>query len=37
MTTLRADGWRKVLDGRTGVDEVVRVTRGDVVRVTGRR
>jgi len=37
MTTLRTDGWRKVLDGRTGVDEVVRVTRGNVVRMSDRR
>jgi len=37
MTTLRIDGWRKVLDGRTGVDEVVRVTRGNVVRMSDRR
>ncbi len=30
MITLRSDGWRKVLDGRTAVDEVVRVTKGNV-------
>ncbi len=29
MTTLRHDGWRKVLAGRTTVDEVLRVTKGD--------
>lgn len=29
MTTLRHDGWTKVLDGRTTVDEVLRVTKGD--------
>jgi len=28
MRTLRKDGWLKVLDGRTTIDEVVRVTRG---------
>jgi general secretion pathway protein E/type IV pilus assembly protein PilB len=32
MRTLRQDGWRKVVDGRTSPDEVNRVTRGDVVR-----
>ncbi|MGA2619011.1 MAG: GspE/PulE family protein [Thermoguttaceae bacterium] len=30
MRTLRDDGWRKVLDGRTTVDEVLRVTKGKV-------
>lgn len=29
MCTLRQDGWRKVLAGRTTVDEVARVTKGD--------
>ena len=29
MRTLRQDGWRKVLAGRTTVDEVVRVTKGN--------
>jgi len=29
MTTLRQDGWRKVLDGRTTIEEVLRVTKGD--------
>ncbi|MDR3181351.1 MAG: Flp pilus assembly complex ATPase component TadA [Planctomycetaceae bacterium] len=29
MTTLRMDGWRKVLAGETSVDEVVRVTKQD--------
>ncbi|MHB1034238.1 MAG: GspE/PulE family protein [Pirellulales bacterium] len=29
MRTLRQDGWRKVLNGRTTLDEVVRVTKGD--------
>ncbi len=33
MTTLRSDGWCKVLDGRTTVDEVARVTRGNVIRM----
>jgi general secretion pathway protein E/type IV pilus assembly protein PilB len=27
--TLRHDAWLKVLDGRTTVDEVLRVTKGD--------
>jgi general secretion pathway protein E/type IV pilus assembly protein PilB len=29
MRTLRHDAWLKVLDGRTTVDEVLRVTKGD--------
>ena len=29
MRTLRDDGWRKVLAGRTTVDEILRVTKGD--------
>jgi general secretion pathway protein E/type IV pilus assembly protein PilB len=29
MTTLRDDGWRKVLEGRTSIDEIIRVTKGD--------
>jgi general secretion pathway protein E/type IV pilus assembly protein PilB len=29
MLTLRDDGWRKVLAGRSTVDEVLRVTKGD--------
>ena len=29
MRTLREDGWKKVLDGRTTVDEVLRVTKAD--------
>jgi general secretion pathway protein E/type IV pilus assembly protein PilB len=29
MTTLRMDGWKKVLAGATSIDEVVRVTKGD--------
>jgi type II secretory ATPase GspE/PulE/Tfp pilus assembly ATPase PilB-like protein len=29
MCTLRQDGWRKVLAGRTTVDEVARVTKGE--------
>jgi general secretion pathway protein E/type IV pilus assembly protein PilB len=32
MRTLRDDGWRKVLDGRTTIDEVLRVTKANVVR-----
>jgi general secretion pathway protein E/type IV pilus assembly protein PilB len=31
MITLRADGWRKVLKGTTTVDEVARVTAGDII------
>jgi general secretion pathway protein E/type IV pilus assembly protein PilB len=31
MITLRQDGWRKVLQGITTVDEVARVTAGDIV------
>lgn len=31
MTTLRMDGWKKVVAGRTSVDEVARVTKGDRV------
>ncbi len=31
MITLRKDGWRKVLKGMTTVDEVARVTAGDIV------
>ncbi|MGC3967654.1 MAG: ATPase, T2SS/T4P/T4SS family [Pirellulales bacterium] len=30
MRTLREDGWRKVLDGRTTIEEVARTTKGDV-------
>ena len=29
MRTLRQDGWKKVFDGRTTIDEVVRVTKGE--------
>ncbi len=29
MITLREDGWRKVIEGETTVDEVLRVTKGD--------
>ncbi len=29
MLTLRDDGWRKVLNGRSTVDEILRVTKGD--------
>jgi general secretion pathway protein E/type IV pilus assembly protein PilB len=32
MRTLRDDGWLKVFDGRTTVDEVVRVTKGEYTR-----
>ena len=30
MITLRQDGWRKVLEGKTTLDEVARVTAGDL-------
>jgi type II secretion system protein E len=30
MRTLRDDGWRKVLGGRTTIDEVMRVTKGKI-------
>ncbi|MDB5307510.1 MAG: xpsE 2 [Gemmataceae bacterium] len=30
MVTLRQDGWRKVLNGTTTIDEVARVTAGDI-------
>ena len=29
MKTLRDDGWNKVIEGKTTVDEVVRITKGD--------
>jgi general secretion pathway protein E/type IV pilus assembly protein PilB len=31
MVTLRRDGWRKVLAGTTTIDEVARVTAGDLI------
>jgi general secretion pathway protein E/type IV pilus assembly protein PilB len=31
MITLRKDGWRKVLQGQTTLDEVARVTAGDII------
>ncbi|MFL5328039.1 MAG: GspE/PulE family protein [Gemmataceae bacterium] len=31
MLTLRQDGWKKVLSGQTTVDEVARVTAGDII------
>ena len=31
MITLRRDGWRKVLNGTTTIDEVARVTAGDII------
>jgi len=31
MTTLRQSGWEQVLEGVTSIDEVVRITRGDIV------
>ena len=30
MITLRQDGWRKVLNGTTTIEEVTRVTAGDI-------
>lgn len=30
MSTLRDSGWRKVLEGVTSVDEVLRITKGDI-------
>jgi general secretion pathway protein E/type IV pilus assembly protein PilB len=30
MVTLRQDGWRKVLAGQTTIEEVARVTKGDI-------
>jgi type II secretion system protein E len=35
MITLRQDGWRKVLMGRTTIDEVARVTASDVIAPNG--
>ena len=29
MDTLRTDGWRRVLEGKTTIEEVVRVTQAD--------
>ncbi len=29
MKTLRDDGWNKVMEGKTSVDEVLRITKGD--------
>ncbi|MEZ6125290.1 MAG: GspE/PulE family protein [Planctomycetaceae bacterium] len=31
MTTLRQSGWEQVVEGVTSVEEVVRITRGDIV------
>ena len=31
MITLRNDGWRKVQKGITTIDEVARVTAGDII------
>ena len=33
MRTLRQDGWLKVITGQTTVDEVLRVTKGDRLKV----
>jgi general secretion pathway protein E/type IV pilus assembly protein PilB len=35
MRPLREDGWLKVLDGRSSVEEVVRVTKGNTLKMTG--
>jgi len=37
MRTLRSDGWLKVLTGRTTVDEVVRVSKGNTVKMIGAK
>ena len=31
MKTLRDDGWRKVIAGKTSLDEVLRITKGDQI------
>ena len=31
MVSLRNDGWRKVLQGKTTIEEIARVTAGDIV------
>jgi len=31
MTTLRDSGWEQVIAGNTSVEEIVRITRGDMV------
>jgi general secretion pathway protein E/type IV pilus assembly protein PilB len=31
MVTLRQEGWRKVLQGMTTIEEVARVTAGDII------
>ncbi len=31
MLTLRKDGWRKVLAGKTTIDEIARTTKGDIL------
>ncbi len=36
MRMLRDDGWNKVITGRTSVDEIIRVTKGDIL-AGGRR
>ncbi len=37
MRTLREDGWLKVLSGRTTIDEVARVTKANVLTMSGQR
>jgi general secretion pathway protein E len=36
MLTLRHDGWRKVLSGRTTIDEVAQATKGDISTYTAK-
>ncbi|MCO6458493.1 MAG: Flp pilus assembly complex ATPase component TadA [Pirellulaceae bacterium] len=36
MLTLRMDGWRKALAGKTSVEEILRVTKGDRLLVASR-
>lgn len=37
MKTLREDGWRKVINGITSVDEILRITKGDRILERGGR
>ena len=37
METLRQDGWRRVSQGKTTIEEVVRVTQSDEVMAETRR
>jgi len=36
MTSLRQDGWKKVLAGRTTIEEVARTTKGDITTFTAK-